>query len=85
MEDIRRLNVAITRARVKLVLIGNRDTLIRFAPFKKLFNLLTAEQIHLLDEPEYNGVVYSYLSQLQENDENMPKKRDPLALSPPHD
>jgi len=36
LNDLRRMNVAITRARMKLVILGNADTLSRHAFYKKL-------------------------------------------------
>lgn len=44
LKDERRLNVAITRAKKKLIIVGNRQTLVHYEPFKKLFNVLSEQQ-----------------------------------------
>ena len=43
LKDERRLNVAITRAKKKLIIVGNRTTLTRYEPFKQLFNVMPRE------------------------------------------
>ncbi|XP_023228327.1 DNA replication ATP-dependent helicase/nuclease DNA2-like isoform X2 [Centruroides sculpturatus] len=45
LEDERRLNVAISRAKLKLIFVGSKSTLINYIPFKKLFMHLTNEQV----------------------------------------
>ena len=37
LSDLRRMNVAITRARMKLILVGNRETLCHSAFYRKLY------------------------------------------------
>ncbi|EDL97369.1 rCG60675 [Rattus norvegicus] len=44
LKDWRRLNVAITRAKHKLILLGSVSSLKRFPPLEKLFDHLNAEQ-----------------------------------------
>ena len=39
--DLRRMNVAITRARAKLVIIGNVETLKHHRFYRELFNYIT--------------------------------------------
>jgi len=56
LEDMRRLNVAITRARSKVVLLGNRHTLTEYSPFKKLFEIMKEGQIRKLTKEEYDGL-----------------------------
>jgi len=53
---MRRLNVAITRARSKVVMLGNRHTLKEYSPFKKLFEILVDEQIRKVTKQELEGL-----------------------------
>ena len=52
MNDWRRLNVAVTRAKARLWMIGNVDILKNYAPFKKLLDYLASKGLifQLLDE-----------------------------------
>uniref|UniRef100_A0A182M9V9 DNA replication ATP-dependent helicase/nuclease n=1 Tax=Anopheles culicifacies TaxID=139723 RepID=A0A182M9V9_9DIPT len=53
LNDKRRLTVAITRAREKLIIIGDRATLESYTTFKKLFNVVTKpSNIHLVDKKD---------------------------------
>ena len=45
LKDWRRLNVALTRAKHKLVLLGSVSSLQRFPPLEKLLDHLNAEQL----------------------------------------
>ena len=48
--DSRRLNVAITRAKAKLVIIGDKQTLVRdYEPFKKLLDFFHDDNIVKID------------------------------------
>lgn len=40
LRDLRRMNVAITRARMKLIILGNRDTLTKHPFYKKLWDYI---------------------------------------------
>lgn len=51
LKDWRRLNVAITRAKHKLILLGSVSSLKRFPPLEKLFDHLKAEQLISLFVP----------------------------------
>ena len=44
LRDIRRMNVAITRARMKLIILGDPDTLTRHPFYKKLYAYVQALQ-----------------------------------------
>lgn len=44
LNDVRRLNVATTRAKKKLILVGSRSTLQHYRPFEKLFESLRENQ-----------------------------------------
>ncbi|XP_064461357.1 DNA replication ATP-dependent helicase/nuclease DNA2-like [Ornithodoros turicata] len=62
LNDRRRLNVAISRARHKLVLIGNRSTVQKYQPFKELLNCLRPDQFIFLkpgDENIYREIIYA--------------------------
>lgn len=48
LHDIRRLTVALTRAKHKLVVIGDSETLIRYPPFVKLLDSLESSQRYQL-------------------------------------
>ncbi|XP_052600809.1 DNA replication ATP-dependent helicase/nuclease DNA2 [Peromyscus californicus insignis] len=50
LKDWRRLNVAITRAKHKLILLGSVSSLRRFPPLERLFDHLNAEQL-IVDLP----------------------------------
>ena len=43
LNDLRRMNVAITRARMKLIIIGDKDTLCRHPFYKKLWEYINTE------------------------------------------
>ena len=45
LSDLRRLNVAITRAKRKLIIIGNKDTLITNPTYKRLINFSEDEKL----------------------------------------
>ena len=45
LSDLRRLNVAITRAKRKLIIIGNKDTLITNPTYKRLINFCEDENL----------------------------------------
>ena len=40
LRDLRRMNVAITRARMKLIILGDRDTLCRHPFYQKLWSYI---------------------------------------------
>lgn len=44
LDDEKRLNVAISRARKKLILIGSKISLSEYKPFKNLINCLREDQ-----------------------------------------
>lgn len=45
LEDQRRLTVAITRAKYKLIIIADKDTIIQYKPFKKLFGIIQEKNV----------------------------------------
>ena len=45
MGDWRRLNVAVTRAKSRLWMVGNIDTLKNYAPFEKLIAYLASKDL----------------------------------------
>jgi hypothetical protein len=50
--DERRLNVAITRAKHKLVMIGHRDALTAYKPFRDLVSILRDDQFVALSDSD---------------------------------
>lgn len=53
LEDQRRLTVAITRAKHKLILIGDTDSLDAYRPFQKLINSMSKmNRINLVDQQQ---------------------------------
>lgn len=48
LEDHKRLNVAMTRAKHKLIIIGDKTSLMRFTPFGKLFDIMKGRIIDLV-------------------------------------
>nr|XP_027220953.1 LOW QUALITY PROTEIN: DNA replication ATP-dependent helicase/nuclease DNA2-like [Penaeus vannamei] len=50
LQDERRLNVAVTRAKHKLIMVGDVTTLKLYTPFKQLIDLLDTNQIYSLKE-----------------------------------
>jgi superfamily I DNA and/or RNA helicase len=55
--DTRRLNVAITRAKVKLVMVGDRQTLLMdFEPFKK--EIVKLKSDYLVEYLDRNYILY---------------------------
>lgn len=52
LDDQRRLTVAITRARHKLVVISDKVTLTRYAPFKNLFDVINEKNVISLHDGE---------------------------------
>ena len=55
LRDLRRMNVAITRARMKLIILGNADTMTRHPFYRKLYNYIQ----QLNEEHETNGAAVS--------------------------
>jgi superfamily I DNA and/or RNA helicase len=45
LRDLRRMNVAMTRARMKLIIIGNRDTMTRHPFYRRLWNYVRALRV----------------------------------------
>ncbi|KAK4301412.1 hypothetical protein Pmani_026446 [Petrolisthes manimaculis] len=50
LQDEHRLNVAVTRAKHKLIIIGDKNTLQSYQPFRKLTTLLQNQQIYQLKD-----------------------------------
>ncbi|XP_045595912.2 DNA replication ATP-dependent helicase/nuclease DNA2 [Procambarus clarkii] len=57
LQDDRRLNVAVTRAKYKLIMVGDIASLQVYAPFKKLTAILEPHQIYQLKDGE-DGFVW---------------------------
>ncbi|KYN37622.1 DNA2-like helicase [Trachymyrmex septentrionalis] len=52
LDDQRRLTVAITRARHKLIIIADKITLLRYVPFKNLFDVIEEKNVINLQDGE---------------------------------
>jgi DNA replication ATP-dependent helicase Dna2 len=52
--DERRLNVAITRAKKKLIIIGSKTTLIKYNPFYRLISILRLDQILSIPKSDFH-------------------------------
>ncbi|CAH0547646.1 unnamed protein product [Brassicogethes aeneus] len=63
LEDKRRLNVAITRAKNKLILVGDVETLKQYSTFKKLLGSLEEQIVQLKDKE--NGFDWDSLLEIQ--------------------
>ena len=44
LKDLRRMNVAMTRARMKLIILGNKDTMTQHLFYKQLWEYVEALQ-----------------------------------------
>lgn len=56
LHDLRRMNVAITRARMKLMILGNAATLIRHPFYKKLYEYIAATgEIYTVQPPKISS------------------------------
>lgn len=71
MADKRRLNVAITRAKNKLIIIGDEGTLQTYQTFKHLFNCLKPSQ--KLNVTDYFDFHWSTLLDGLNHSNNLPK------------
>ena len=58
MNDWRRLNVAVTRAKARLWMIGNVDILKNYAPFKKLLDYLASKELIFQDSDLIGKLIY---------------------------
>jgi DNA replication ATP-dependent helicase Dna2 len=54
LEDNRRLTVAVTRAKHKLLVIGDVKTLYRYKPFQRFFDCLPPNQMTVLSDGNTN-------------------------------
>ncbi len=52
LRELRRMNVAITRARMKLIIVGDSETLTRHAFYRKLYNHVQSEGKVIAFQPE---------------------------------
>lgn len=64
LSDQRRLNVAITRAKKKLILIGDRSCLDAYTPFQMLFTFFKGPQVFELDKKYLKGLLEEYSKKL---------------------
>ena len=64
LSDARRLNVAMTRAKSKLVMIGDRRSLKEYEVFRKLFGIINDDQVVMLTTEmveEMKIIIYDHL------------------------
>ncbi|XP_070169589.1 DNA replication ATP-dependent helicase/nuclease DNA2 [Polyergus mexicanus] len=71
LDDQRRLTVAITRARHKLIIITDKITLMRYTPFKNLFDVIDEKNTISLHNGEEDFSWESLISRIDNNDKEL--------------
>lgn len=67
LADQRRLTVAVTRAKHKLIIIADRNTISQYAPFVKLFNIVQAKNVINVNDASYDFTWESIVESMKEN------------------
>lgn len=67
LEDQRRLTVAVTRAKHKLIIIADKNTISQYTPFMKLFNIIQVKNIINVNDASYDFTWESIAESLKEN------------------
>ncbi|KAI4500290.1 hypothetical protein M0802_004707 [Mischocyttarus mexicanus] len=67
LEDHRRLTVAVTRAKHKLIIIADRDTMNIYTPFKQIFNIIQENNVINIQDACYNFTWKPIINSLKDN------------------
>lgn len=67
LADQRRLTVAVTRAKHKLIIVADRNAISQYAPFVKLFNIVQAKNIIDVNDASYDFTWESIVESFKEN------------------
>ncbi|XP_015178226.1 PREDICTED: DNA replication ATP-dependent helicase/nuclease DNA2 [Polistes dominula] len=67
LEDHRRLTVAVTRAKHKLIIIADKDTMSQYTPFKQCFNIVEEKNVINIKDDYYDFAWEPVINTLKNN------------------